>query len=146
LEAGWRAVQYPGTENSAWFSARATEGWTALHQRFMMGDGRGLWRQPSLWQRLGFDRTQERTRTWDEDMTRIIGAAQHDAVAVPWWLIVLSLAALPAVRMCRWLVTWRRRRCRKRHGLCLACGYDLRATAEHCPECGAAILARKAAQ
>ena len=54
-------------------------------------------------------------------------------VWVPFWLPVL-LAALPPA----WYsgATIRRRR-RGRAGLCAACGYDLRATPDRCPECGA---------
>jgi hypothetical protein len=50
---------------------------------------------------------------------------------VPFWAIVLVNAVLP-------LLTIRRshRRQRKMTGLCVECGYDLRATPERCPECG----------
>ena len=51
-------------------------------------------------------------------------------VIVTHWFLVLTFAALPAYRLAR--------RMRRRHppGRCRACGYDLRATPERCPECG----------
>jgi 4-amino-4-deoxy-L-arabinose transferase-like glycosyltransferase len=52
------------------------------------------------------------------------------AIGVPHWLLVLPLAAGP--------VTWavRKFKCGYEPGHCPACGYDLRATPDRCPECG----------
>lgn len=50
------------------------------------------------------------------------------AVAVPLWLVCLLLGVNPAVRLYR--------RVRRRNGICPSCGYDIRATADRCPECG----------
>jgi hypothetical protein len=47
-------------------------------------------------------------------------------------LPVLTLAILPALAARR----LRKRYGRRRLGLCAACGYDLRASPERCPECG----------
>ena len=57
-------------------------------------------------------------------------------VALPCWLVCLLASVMP-------LHAWRRRRrrtARRRRGLCPACGYDLRATPDRCPECGAVVL------
>lgn len=52
----------------------------------------------------------------------------------PHWSLVLLFAVLPAL----WLRSFIRSRRRNRIGLCLVCGYDLRATPDRCPECGTA--------
>jgi hypothetical protein len=54
------------------------------------------------------------------------------AVAVPHYWAAGILAVLPALGVIR----LRRRRRDQQAGLCLKCGYDLRATPLRCPECG----------
>jgi len=65
-------------------------------------------------------------------------------VSVPYWLVIAITATLPI----RWMT--RRSRPFKATGRCSACGYDLRASRDRCPECGAvptvnpAVLTRPA--
>lgn len=56
-------------------------------------------------------------------------------VSVPYWFFFVCTAALPWL----WLKRWRRQRraaSRVSHGLCPRCGYDVRANADRCSECG----------
>jgi hypothetical protein len=82
----------------------------------------------SAMRRLGFVLDRE----YDTPDAR--GSYSFPRAAVPHWFIVLLTAILPASRF---YLTFHRRRLRKRVGLCRSCGYDLRATPERCPECGA---------
>jgi hypothetical protein len=62
-----------------------------------------------------------------------VSSATDTWMTAPYWFVA-GLAALPPVVRFRRL----RQRCRRgRSGLCPGCGYDLRATPERCPECGA---------
>ena len=54
---------------------------------------------------------------------------------LPLWQPFVLTLALPAMRVRGW-VRERRERLRTSASLCRACGYDLRATPERCPECG----------
>ncbi len=59
-------------------------------------------------------------------------------VAVPYWSVVLATLLYPAIGIWRFRVRCRQRR----QGLCLRCGYDLRASTDRCPECGTPIPPR----
>jgi hypothetical protein len=69
----------------------------------------------------------------------IIDINRPDAVTrhygAPYWFILAITGFLPF----GWTVRVMRRRNRPVHGLCARCGYDLRASTNRCPECGAAV-------
>jgi hypothetical protein len=62
----------------------------------------------------------------------------HAEGYVPYWSVTAATALLPLGWTGQWLRSKGRRR--KKLGLCRACGYDLRASPERCPECGTAAV------
>ena len=59
------------------------------------------------------------------------------AIAAPPGVLAAAFAILPLARAATAMAARRRRASRRLTDACLACGYDLRATPEQCPECGA---------
>jgi hypothetical protein len=65
------------------------------------------------------------------------GATSIHHVGVPYWAVFV-VVGLP---LASWTCHVRRQGRRQQAGCCERCGYDLRATPERCPECGAPGLA-----
>jgi hypothetical protein len=66
------------------------------------------------------------------------------SLQVPYWTMLVPLAVVFALsNSARRLA--KLRQLRLSQGLCLVCGYDLRATPDRCPECGTISAAEKGA-
>jgi hypothetical protein len=68
-------------------------------------------------------------------MIQGIPPMDYTAIVIPDWALVLCLGFLPARRAAAFF----KNRRRVLEGHCKACGYDLRATPDRCPECGTII-------
>jgi hypothetical protein len=145
----WRYEEYPkrGTlsNNRPWqWSALPARNYTTLDtwipdpddpkENFQRYRGTGIkgWAAAESHRILGIGFRQTR---WDGDLPRIL----QRALVVPHAWVVTATAILPLM----WLAFWLKQRPRHRAGSCAKCGYDLRATPDRCPECGATMKQRR---
>ena len=130
-EIQWTAGQmrFLVRHDTSFFPAHLTE--DAARPRwsyFRYGKGHIGWDAPpatTTWNRLGF-------AAWETGWSASFADSQDRVWAIPAWLLCAALAILPAV----WVYGAYRRHRRRLIGRCIACGYDLRATPDRCPECG----------
>lgn len=59
--------------------------------------------------------------------------SSHRLIVVPYWAPAILFGIVPAIGLVRWSLGIGR----FAKGMCRKCGYDLRASGEICPECGA---------
>ena len=160
LSVGLWAVSYYGLaiENvrgvgglrpdGSWSSGLAnneTTGFYIIEGRVYCGQSRmspGFKRSRTTW-KLG----AKARRLWALGDVRMFRWRPTDRQRVPVWRSYLGMfyfsfpLHLPVLVFslppcCSWAVFSIRRRKRKKLGLCLKCGYDLRASKDRCPECG----------
>jgi hypothetical protein len=83
------------------------------------------------------DRPRDHVR-WEAERGRMSDCIYElRELAAPCWLVAPAFALWPVTSI-GLLIRRRRKQCpRDRIGCCQHCGYDLRATPEQCPECGA---------
>jgi hypothetical protein len=110
--------------------------WTAsqreqLRQRNDLA-GRSLYHKSFQDVPLEYATSNPRT-TWNALGFKYYSGATHTSICFPCWFASLLTALLPVV----WIVRWVQRLTRAKAGHCTTCGYDLRASPDRCPECGA---------
>jgi hypothetical protein len=118
----WVNLQYhPGSQSPSEISGRVDPPSSIRHKADTWLNRRGFWckKAPTP------EATAAQATWWNLN------------VGIPPWFAIAMLLTLPLIRWCRQFFRLRRARI----GACSSCGYDLRATPDRCPECGAAKAA-----
>ena len=93
----------------------------------------GEYRSPSLRRFGGFLLAEDEIRFSSGSIVYFGPRLFYTAIRIPDWFVLAVLGILP---MASGSVRLLRRNRRSHLSLCCACGYDLRATPDRCPECG----------
>jgi hypothetical protein len=80
----------------------------------------------------GFAGVRYATRYWGNRPEAFVFTAPHSTTAAAFAVPPLLMVLLQILRR-------HRRHARAQQHLCVACGYDLRATPDRCPECGTEV-------
>jgi hypothetical protein len=136
----WKVTTYEWTTPKAVASAWMPEG-TSFWRNVLEAEPRPTFIVAS--DRLGgFNIRHDRSAAFDPEK---IYSWRKTEVRTPMWFVLFVVAGPAIVRSVLLLASRVKQGRRRRAGFCPTCGYDLRASREQCPECGAPTAVRPAA-
>ena len=94
---------------------------------------------------MGFARGYLHYSSRNEEVSHVSGSRSlhyvvSQQIILPCWLLLTVLGIIPVIAATRAIQAGQRRRSRFALDYCIKCGYDLRGSAERCPECGTSIV------